>query len=153
MKKYAVLIISLFLLVGCSTKEEDSKYAYLEYKNELEKQIEFTNDEGLEFNTFFNIERKSEEEVKYSLVIDNPKVNMHRVKALLVHDYSSDTAFPSVGIFDETRELSSNSNDKIELSGIINSTEDISSTNFKLYLEYDNDMGISNKIYYEVKRG
>ena len=153
MKKYVVLIISLFVLVGCSTKEEDSKYAYLEYKNNLEKQTEFTSDDGLEFNTFFNIERKSEEEVKYDLVIDNPKSNMHHVKALLVHDYSSDTAFPSVGIFDEERELNANSDDKIELSGIINSSNDIGETNFKLYLEYTNDMGIQNKIYYEVKRG
>jgi len=153
MRKYVVLIISLFVLGGCSTKEEDSKYAYLEYKNNLEKQTEFSNDEVLEFNTFFNIERKGEEEVRYSLVIDNPKTNMHHVKALLVHDYSSDTAFPSVGIFDEERELTKESKDKIELSGVINSIEDINQTNFKLYLEYTNDMGIANKIYYEVKRG
>ena len=153
MRKYIVLILSLFLLVGCSTKEEDNKYAYLEYKSELEKQTVFAEDEGLEFNTFFNIVRKGNEEVKYSLVIDDPKVNMHNIKALLIHDYSSDMAFPSVGIFDDERELLSGSNEKIELSGIINSEEDISKVNFKLYLEYVNDMGMPNKIYYEVKRG
>ena len=37
MKKLVVLIIPILLLTACTSNEED-KIAYLEYKNELEKQ-------------------------------------------------------------------------------------------------------------------
>ena len=40
----------------------------------------------LDFNVYFNIERVDEEITDYSLVIDTPKINMHNVKALLIHD-------------------------------------------------------------------
>lgn len=36
MKRYLFIIVGLLFLVGCSTKEENEKYAYLEYKNDLE---------------------------------------------------------------------------------------------------------------------
>ena len=38
MKRYLFIIVGLLFLVGCSTKEENEKYAYLEYKNDLESQ-------------------------------------------------------------------------------------------------------------------
>lgn len=151
MKKLFLVILSLFLLVGCSTKEEDEKIAYLEYKNELEEVDDFTND--VDFNTFFNIVRENEETVNYSLVINNPKINMHDVKALLIHDYITEDAYPSVGIFDEPATLSASSEDSIILKGVITSNEDLSDVKFKLYLEYSDDDGELNKIYYDVKRG
>lgn len=41
MKKLVVLIIPILLLTACTSNEED-KIAYLEYKNELEKQEKFS---------------------------------------------------------------------------------------------------------------
>ena len=151
MKKLLLVIISLFLLVGCSTKEEDEKIAYLEYKNELEEVEDFTSE--VDFNTYFNILREDEETVNYSLIINNPKVNMNNVKALLIHDYSTEDAYPSVGIFDEPAILSASSDDSIILKGVITSNEDLSDVKFKLYLEYSDDDGELNKVYYDVKRG
>lgn len=151
MKKALLLAISLFLLVGCSTKEEDEKIAYLEYKNELEEVEDFTSE--VDFNTYFNILREDEETVNYSLIINNPKVNMNNVKALLIHDYSTEDAYPSVGIFDEPVSLSTLSEDSIILKGVITSNEDLSDVKFKLYLEYSDDDGELNKVYYDVKRG
>lgn len=151
MKKVLLLAISLFLLVGCSTKEEDEKIAYLEYKNELEEVENLTSE--VDFNTYFNILREDEETVNYSLIINNPKVNMNNVKALLIHDYSTEDAYPSVGIFDEPVSLSASSDDSIILKGVITSNEDLSDVKFKLYLEYSDDDGELNKIYYDVKRG
>ena len=43
MKKLVVLIIPILLLTACTSNEED-KIAYLEYKNELEKQETFSPD-------------------------------------------------------------------------------------------------------------
>ena len=37
MKKLLIIIPLLFILIGCTNKEEENKIAYLEYKNELEK--------------------------------------------------------------------------------------------------------------------
>ena len=78
---------------------------------------------------------------------------MYNVKALLVHDYMNEDAFPSVGIFDDPVTLRKDSADKIKLNGTINTTADTGTINFKLYLEYTDDNGEENKIYYEVKRG
>ncbi len=152
MKKILVVIV-LLLLTGCTNKVEEEKYAYLEYKNNLEEQKDFVSQESLEFNTYFNLVRETEEKVTYSLVIDSPKVNMKNVKALLIHDFVTDDVFPSVGIFDEPVTLHKDSNDKIVLEGSIQTIEDISDTKFKLYLEYVDDDGLENSIYYEVHRG
>lgn len=153
MKKIILLIPLLFVLVGCTNKEEENKMAYLEYKNELEERDIFNGEENLDFNVYFNIEKINEEITDYSLIIDNPKINMYNVKALLIHDFINEDAYPSVGIFDDTRNLNANSDDKIILNGSIQTINDISKTKFKLYLEYTDDNNDLNKIYYDVSRG
>lgn len=152
MKKLVVLIPLLILLVGCTNKVEENKIAYLEYKNELEAQETFITEEEMDFNAYFNIERK-EEVVNYSMIINNPTIDMYNIKALLIHDYYQEETFPSVGILDEEVELHKDSEDKITLSGTIQTTSDISNVKFKLYLEYKDETGLENKIYYEVARG
>ena len=152
MKKILLIIPIFLLLIGCSSKVEDEKFAYIEYKNNLEKQEEFSSSSSLDFNTFFNIEREGDT-VKYSLTINNPKVNMYNIKALLIHDYDTIDTFPSVGIFDETKTLLSGNDNFITLEGTIISSDDLSNVKFKLYLEYLNDNKEKEKIYYEVQRG
>ena len=113
MKKLLIIIPLLFILIGCTNKEEENKIAYLEYKNELEQRDIFNGEETLDFNVYFNIKRVDEEITDYSLVIDTPKINMHNVKALLIHNFVNEEAYPSVGIFDSPKELQENSKDKI----------------------------------------
>lgn len=150
--KKILLVIPLFLfLIGCSSKVEDNKLAYIEYKNNLEKQKEFADNDGLDFDTFFNIERDSDN-VNYSLVINNPKISMHNIKAMLIHNYDSIDTYPSIGILDEERELL-NSDDSIKLEGTILSSDDLGDVRFKLYLEYTTDENKKEEIYYEVQRG
>lgn len=153
MKKILLIIPLLFILIGCTNKQEEDKMAYLEYKNELEERNIFNGDENIDFNVYFNIEKIDEEITDYSLVIDNPKINMHKIKALLIHDFVNEDVYPSVGIFDEPKELNANSEDKVVLNGNIQTINDISNTKFKLYLEYTDDNNNLNKIYYEVNRG
>ena len=78
---------------------------------------------------------------------------MHNVKALLIHNYMIDEAYPSVGILDSPVNLSVDTSDKIVLKGKIQTSEDISNVKYKLYIEYTTDDGKENKIYYDVKRG
>lgn len=148
-----ILILPLILLMGCTNEVEESKYAYLDYKSELQKQEDFSTQEEIDFNTYFNIERENEEVVNYSVVINNPNVDMHNVKALLIHDYVQDEVYPSVGIMGEPVALLKNSSDEIVLKGTFLTTDDISNVKFKLYLEYVDDEGQENKIYYQVLRG
>ncbi len=152
MKKLA-LFITLLLLVGCTNKVEEGKYAYLEYKHELEEKETFNTEEEIDFNTYFNIERINEEVINYSVTISNPNTDMHKIKALLIHDYVQDEAFPSVGILDNTVELEKDSENKIILEGKIQTIDDISDVRYKLYLEYVDSEGIENKIYYLLSRG
>ena len=152
MKKVLLIIPIFLLLMGCSNKVEDNKFAYLEYKNNLEKQEEFIDNDGLDFNTFFNIDRDGDT-VKYSLIIYNPKIDMHNVKALLIHNYDNSEVYPSTGIFDEPKELLISNEESITLEGTILSADDISDIKFKLYLEYTNNEDEQEEIYYEVQRG
>ena len=152
MKKVVVLVL-VFLLVGCSTKIEEEKYTYLEYKSALEEKEEFDSDDKLDFNTFFDITRDSEEVINYSMTIDNPKCDMYNIKALLIHDYTLEDTYPSIGIFDDSTTLKQGSDDKIILKGVIDTIDDISNVKFKLYLEYTDSDGNENKFYYIVNRG
>lgn len=150
--KKMLLILPLILLMGCTNEVEENKYAYLTYKSELQEQ-EVLDEETADFNTFFNIERENEEVINYSLIIDNPNINMYNIKALLIHDYSLQEAYPSSGIMDDAQDLLKDSKDKIKLEGIIQTVDDIKGVKFKLYLEYTDDNGDVNKIYYQVSRG
>lgn len=146
MKKLYLLII-LLLLVGCSTKEEDNKYAYLEYKSDLEEREEFDAKEELDFKFLFNIE-KEEELTKYSLIINEPKINMYNIKALLIHDGSTDDVYPTAGIFDKPLSLLTGIDNEIKLEGTtINNIDDIS---FKLYIEYTDENNNEYKVYYKL---
>ena len=78
---------------------------------------------------------------------------MYDVKALLIHNYTQDEVYPSVGILDSPVTLIKDTEDKIELKGTIQTNEDISNVKFKLYLEYTDDDGNENKIYYQLSRG
>ena len=150
--KKILLLISILLLVGCSTKEEEEKYAYLEYKDALKEKENLDSEDTLDFNTYFNIKR-TEEVVNYSINITDPKEDMHNIKVLLIHDYMNEEAFPSVGIFDSPKELLEGSKDKITLEGKIQTTDDISNVKFKLYLEYKDNNNNEKKFYYQVQRG
>ena len=151
--KKIILILPLIFIVGCTNDTEENKIAYLEYKSELQEHETFAVEEEINFNTYFNIKRENEEIINYSITINSPNINMHNVKALLIHDYVQEEVFPSIGILDEPVTLRKDSHDKIELKGTIQTTDDISNVKFKLYLEYIDEEGQENKIYYQVSRG
>lgn len=152
MRKILFIIPLFLLLVGCTSKVEDKKISYLEYKNNIEKQEEFiNNDEELDFNTFFNISRDGDT-VKYSLTINNPKKDMHDIKGMLINDYQEEGEYPTIGIFDNTKTLLVEHNNSIVLEGTIISSDDLGDVNFKLYLEYTDEEG-KEEIYYDIQRG
>ena len=150
MKKF-LLIILIIILTGCTNNEENTKNEYIAMKSNLIKEeiISYSADE-LPIEVTTNLDRINEEEISYKVTLTNPKENMHNIKAMIVHNHYSEEIFPSIGVFDETKELlSSDKNNEIQLTGTIKTTENISKMNLeiKLWLQYTDDSGEKKEIY------
>ena len=157
MKKLVVLVVFIIFIVGCSNvkiennnKISEEKESYLAIKNELNAKKEYISSDELPCN----VTRINREEVSYRAIIDDPKVNMYNVKALLIHDYFTEDIFPSIGIFDDPENLIIGSEEVkgISLVGYIETTKNIEelNLNIKLYIEYTDDEGNINKVYYKL---
>lgn len=160
MKKLVVLIFIIFI-VGCSNvkieqNEEISKEKedYLAIKNELNNIEEYISDEELPCDITISVDRVNNEEISYRAIIDNPKIDMYNVRALLIHDYFTEDIFPSIGIFDKRENLLLNNEEVrgISLVGYIETTKDIEelNLNIKLYIEYTDNEGNVKEIYYKL---
>lgn len=152
MKKKYLLLVPMFLLIGCTNKLEEEKSDYLTYKSELQEAKEFKTEEELECNIDFDLQRVSSEKLEYIVTISNPKVNMYNIKALLIHDHFTEEIFPSVGIFDDTVNLLTTDEESLKLVGTIQTEKNIEDTDFKLYLEYTDSNNLKNYIYYKVTK-
>ena len=156
---YILLILNLILLSGCTNKEENLKKEYISMKNQALKEANYINEnkanEELPVDIITEIERVNEEEVNYKAIITNPKENMHDVKVLVVHNYHNEDVFPTIGVFDDTKELlveTNNDNKGIVLEDTIKTTKNISKLNLelKMRIEYTDDNGEKKDIYYKT---
>lgn len=154
MKKiYILLLINLVMICGCENKEEATKNEYITMKNNTLNEENYTSKE-LPVEIITTIERINEEDISYKTTITNPKENMHDIKVLLVHNYHNDDVFPSVGVFNESKELLVDNEEKTEitLQDTIKTTKNISKLNLelKMLIEYTNDNGEKKDIYYKT---
>ena len=110
MKKLLIIvtiILSLFLSVGCTEKKEKQsiekeKSTYIKNVQKLKKIKKSTD------NLPFNVEVKYEKmknEIRYQVIIDNPKEDIKNISALAIHNKQTDDVFPSIGIFDKKLNL------------------------------------------------
>ena len=110
-KKFLIcllVVISLFLFTSCTTKKESytknskdiekEKNEYINYVHRLKKVKKSTED--LPFTVEVKYE-KMDNEIRYQVIIDNPKENIKDIKAVAIHNMQTDDVFPSVGIFDK----------------------------------------------------
>ena len=108
MKKFLLIclvIISIFILVGCNSKNkakkeslETEKSIYIKKVQKLKKIKKTTKD--LPFSIEIKYEKMTDE-VRYQVIIDNPKTEIKNIRALAIHNKQTDDVFPSVGIFDK----------------------------------------------------
>ena len=153
MKKiYILLLLCVFILTGCENKEEKVKSEYIAMKNNTLTQASYEEDLPVEIIT--TIKRIDEETVSYKVIINNPSINMHNIKVLLAHNYYTEDVFPSIGIFDDVKELlvDSEESNELVLEGVIETTEDIRKLELelKVSIEYINDDGEKKDIYYKA---
>ena len=162
MKKLFLIFGLVFILAGCSNQVEigidedveDNKLAYLDIKDNLTNQEDFSNLEDIPCNITASVDRINEEEISYRIIIDDPKVNMYDVEALLIHNNFTEDIFPSIGILDETESLLVDGQDVkgISLVGYIETTKEISEVDLelRLWLKYIDEEGLDHEFYYKV---
>ena len=142
----------LFVFTGCENKEEQAKSEYIAAKSNLLSMNNYMEEFPLEI--IVSIDRVEEEKINYKVVFQNPKENMHQIKAMVVHNYNNEDIFPSVGLFDESQELlvEQDTLNKLELKGTIESIKNISKLDLqlKVWLEYIDDNGEKKNIYYRT---
>ena len=100
-----IIIISIFLISGCANKKEvkkenieNEKDIYINYVQKLKKIKKSSED--LPFSIEVKYEKMSDE-VRYQVIMDNPKEEIKDIQALAIHNKQTDDVFPSVGIFDK----------------------------------------------------
>ncbi len=124
MNKKSIIFLLAFIsfiiiIVGCSDKEttgdsaknvEKNKNTYIKYVQKLKKVEESSLDIPFDINVTYD--KLDDEELRYQIVIDNPTKDIKNVKAVAVHNKQTDDVFPSIGIFDETVDLTIESESK-----------------------------------------
>ena len=151
-RKIILLLISILILSGCENKEEELKKEYIEIKKDILEQTRITEKEKLPLDITVKIDRE-EEKIKYKVILNHPKENMKEIKAMVVHNYYNENLFPSIGIFDDKKELLVDKTDTIiELEDTIESTKSISDLELeiKVWIEYKNDLGKKVNIFYKT---
>lgn len=155
-KTLLLMMILLIALTGCKNEEEDEKNEYLAMKSDLLAKDKFDDASSMNCDITFSLDRLDEEKVTYSVVLDNPKENMHDIRAIVVHNYYTEEVFPTVGLFDKPVDLLVNSQDEkdnsVELVGNIETTDDIDNLDLelKILIEYKTDSGEVKDIYYKT---
>lgn len=157
MLKRILLVMLVFILMGCSvsTEEEEDKSEYLTIKSNLleVKDEDYILDEDLPLDIVVEIDRMDEEEVDYRVIFSNPKEDMYDIEAMVVHNYYNEDLFPTLGLFDEKKELLVNEEDSIiELEDNIETNKNLSSIylELKIYFRYKDKDGKKKEIYYKT---
>lgn len=160
-KSVFILVISLFLLVGCNNQEETIKNEYLAMKNSIldESKYQKKNPEvELPLDITVYVDRVGEEMIDYKVVFSNPKENMYQLKAMVIHNFYNEDVYPSIGVFDSPKDwlimvedTESPEQTTLELKGTIQTTKNISKLNLelKIWLSYVDDNGEKKDIYYK----
>lgn len=159
MKKILGIISLMFLLTACTNNLTNEEILYNDYVNELKKTTKY--ESNLPFDLEIYVDKIIETEVMYRVIIDNPKVPLRNIEALVIHDKHTEDIFPSSGIFEPKLNLipgviNKNSNyvEGIILAGYIPFEDDIKNlnTNFKILFKYEDDNEEIHKIIYSTKK-
>lgn len=155
MKKIISILLIVLLITGCSeTKDQEEKSDYLAWKSELVEQDTFSSQEDLNCDITISIDRVDSEVISYKTIISNPKEDMKNIKMMVVHNYFTEEIFPTIGVFNEGKDLLVDSEKNITLVGYIDTTKDIKKLDLelKIWIEYTNNDGEVKDIYYKTTK-
>jgi hypothetical protein len=156
MKRFVIFLFILFIITGCSsdTTDQEEKSDYLAWKSELVEQDNFSSNEELNCDITVSVGRVSDDVISYTTFLSNPGEDMHSIKMMVVHNYFTEDVFPTIGIFDDTKELLEDDDNNITLVGYIDTTQDIQKLNLELriWIEYTDNDGNIKDIYYKTTK-
>ena len=159
MKKILLIITLLFFITGCTNDLTKEEILYNDYVTELKTATNYGT--NLPFDLEIYVDKIIETEVMYRVIIDNPKVSLRNIEALVIHDKHTEDIFPSSGIFEPKLSLipgvinkTSNYVEGIILAGYIPFEDELKNlnANFKLLFKYEDDEGNINTVIYSTKK-
>jgi len=101
MKKMLIFIFCCFLIIGCSSQKNLQQEQFDLYNDIKQQLISLkTNDQEYDFSIRV-IFSKLDEEYRYDVVIDEPKVNMYQIRAMCYASENDQQMCPTIGLFDE----------------------------------------------------
>ena len=110
------------------------------------------NSDELPLDIMFDVDRIDEENVKLKIIFSNPSENMREIRAMAIHNYYEEELFPTIGVFDEKKELLLDSDNELVLKSNIKTTKNVSKLDlqFNVWFEYKNDSGELKEIFYKT---
>ena len=136
MKKMLTLILIMIVLTGCA-KHNNEKKLYTKSINELKEVKKSSN--KYPFNLEVVLDKLTDKEVRYQVILDNIEKNLDEVSMIAIHDKKTSDVYPSIGIFDDTEDLKVNKKPSgIILVGYIRYDGDIKDINatFKVLVKF-----------------
>lgn len=100
MKKTFALVIIILIVSGCTGKISENQMIYNGYIEELKETPKITSTKKI-VDVNIELERQTADEITYRVTIDNPKVKMNDMEAIVYHNQKTKDVFPSVGIVDD----------------------------------------------------
>lgn len=154
MKKIIVVLISILFLTGCTSNNvSKEKDLYLRYVNKLNN-INKTS-KNIPFDVEIRYDKILDHEIRYQVIIDNAKEDVHDIVAVAIHNKETNDVFPSIGIFDEKQDLLVNKKPSgIILVGYIDyvgKVEDFK-CKIKLLVKYKTNNEKKYTVYYVTKK-
>ena len=150
-----ICLLSLIIfLTGCETNTvTKEKEIYLNYVKEIQK-IEKSSKEELPFDIEVKFDKLTDEEVRFQVIIDNPKKTLNNITAVAIHDKPTVDIFPSTGIFEEKQSLIPNKKPSgIILVGYIPYEDKLKTfeCDIKVLIKYSED-NKTHTVYYVTKK-
>lgn len=104
MKKICLTIISIILLCGCSSKQEEvtDKYyqQYQDYQEKLDNAKDFETT-ITDFSIRLIINPIEENEYRYDVIIDSANINMYYLQAIAKVEDDKNKSLPTIGVLEE----------------------------------------------------
>lgn len=119
MKRFYLLIIICLCLVGCVVPEKTTDKFSEQFKNYENKLIQHKNFEtsSNEFSIKLILNKVTETQTRYDIIIDSPKINMYYLQAIAKVENDNQNSLPTLGIL-ETEKFSL-------LPGVVDKNQDI----------------------------
>ena len=155
--KQLIIILSCLMLASCTNNKQLDTYN--RFISEMDDYNQSSINIPMDINIYF--EKLTDYEISYRVIIDNPKEDIKNIKAIAIHNKTTDDIYPTSGIFEiplslipDDINLEDNKVKGIILIGYIDYIGDIEDfkATVKVMIEYNDISNSLEKIYYQYQK-